>query len=360
MAGEIKHAWNGTVLTITSDSGTSSMDLKGSVGDMGPRGPQGPCGVIYTEDGVVLADNLATTDYVDTKIAAIEQGEVDLTGYATQEYVDARIENVDVDLTDYATKTYVTEKVVEMATGGTVTLDGYATEEYVNEKVANVDLTGYATEEYVNTSIEGIGLPKGKTIVKETGLSLTGYVESFITLPEALIEGDTYRFTTGYSDGFVESQTVIFELESGATLGNSERLYTYMYNASDLSLGCMVNGGYTVTSFKLERILPGVPLNPQAIPIDDETIKVNADGKIYCEVQEVDLTGYATETYVTEKIVEVSSGGSVSLDGYATEEYVDNAVANAEVDLSGYYTKEEIDAFMAAIPAFNNAEEIQY
>lgn len=44
MAGQITHAWNGTVLTITSDSGTSSMDLRGPKGDTGVRGPQGPAG----------------------------------------------------------------------------------------------------------------------------------------------------------------------------------------------------------------------------------------------------------------------------------------------------------------------------
>lgn len=44
MAGQITHEWNGTVLTITSDSGTSSMDLAGPKGDMGIRGPQGPAG----------------------------------------------------------------------------------------------------------------------------------------------------------------------------------------------------------------------------------------------------------------------------------------------------------------------------
>lgn len=41
MAGEIFHSWNGTVLTITSDSGSSSADLKGAKGDTGIRGPQG-------------------------------------------------------------------------------------------------------------------------------------------------------------------------------------------------------------------------------------------------------------------------------------------------------------------------------
>lgn len=39
----IYHSWNGTVLTVTSDSGTSSADLKG---DMGIRGPQGVAGIM--------------------------------------------------------------------------------------------------------------------------------------------------------------------------------------------------------------------------------------------------------------------------------------------------------------------------
>lgn len=51
MAGQITHSWNGTVLTITSDSGTSSCDLKGGTGDRGIRGPQG-------EPGIVILDGL--------------------------------------------------------------------------------------------------------------------------------------------------------------------------------------------------------------------------------------------------------------------------------------------------------------
>ena len=45
--GNIYHEWNGTVLTVTSDSGTSSCDLKGAKGDMGVRGAQGAKGDAY-------------------------------------------------------------------------------------------------------------------------------------------------------------------------------------------------------------------------------------------------------------------------------------------------------------------------
>lgn len=50
----ITHEWNGTVLTITSDSGTSSADLRGEKGDTGVRGPQGVAG----NDGNVVFEDL--------------------------------------------------------------------------------------------------------------------------------------------------------------------------------------------------------------------------------------------------------------------------------------------------------------
>lgn len=61
MAGEIKHSWNGTVLTVTSDSGTSSADLKGDKGDDGIRGAQGAQGVVDTS---VCLTKSEAKDYV--------------------------------------------------------------------------------------------------------------------------------------------------------------------------------------------------------------------------------------------------------------------------------------------------------
>lgn len=75
MAGTITHEWNGTVLTVTSDSGTSSADLQGKQGKQGIRGPQGRAGVILSEDG-----------------------SVDMTGYATEAYV---LDAIDTALEDY-------------------------------------------------------------------------------------------------------------------------------------------------------------------------------------------------------------------------------------------------------------------
>ena len=54
MAGNIYHKWVGSVLTITSDSGTSSCDLKGAKGDDGARGAQGAPGSSVAEDSQKL------------------------------------------------------------------------------------------------------------------------------------------------------------------------------------------------------------------------------------------------------------------------------------------------------------------
>lgn len=40
----ISHSWEGAVLTVTSDSGTASADLRGPAGPQGERGEQGPAG----------------------------------------------------------------------------------------------------------------------------------------------------------------------------------------------------------------------------------------------------------------------------------------------------------------------------
>ena len=91
MSGEIRHKWHGTVLTITSDAGTSSVDLKGEKGDIGIRGPQGRCGVLVNPDGTVDYGGYATEDYVDYRIEMLEQEEPDLSNYYTKDEIDATL-----------------------------------------------------------------------------------------------------------------------------------------------------------------------------------------------------------------------------------------------------------------------------
>ena len=108
-----------------------------------------PTDYIYTETEIKRYGDL------EERITALEENgipsDVDLTGYATEKYVDNAIANIEIP--EYEP----------------VDLTGYATEEYVNSAIDNieipeyepVDLTGYATEQYVDDAIENIDLPTG-------------------------------------------------------------------------------------------------------------------------------------------------------------------------------------------------------
>ena len=92
MPGEIKHSWHGTVLTITSDSGTSSADLRGPVGNDGVRGPQGRPGVITNPDGTIDYTGYATEQYVEERLEDLEfEPTVDLSNYYTKDEIDATL-----------------------------------------------------------------------------------------------------------------------------------------------------------------------------------------------------------------------------------------------------------------------------
>ena len=145
----ITHEWNGTVLTITSDSGTSSADLQGGKGDIGPRGAQGPAGVIVNPDGTIDTSFYATEKYVDTKIAEaqLSGGEVDLSAYATQEWVNNK-----GYLTEHQSlKTINGESIVG---SGNITISGGSTDLSNYYTKTEIDNKGFQTAAQVQTLID--------------------------------------------------------------------------------------------------------------------------------------------------------------------------------------------------------------
>ena len=157
MAGQIFHQWDGTILTITSDSGTSSCDLQGVEGATGPRGPQGPAGAqglqgIQGPQGEQGIQGVpAEVDYTrlesylaldgGTMTGGLAMGGNKITGVAKPE-----------SATDAANKSYVDETVANVVTSGIVDLSGYTTKEYVDKGLEAVEqnFDDYATIEYVD------------------------------------------------------------------------------------------------------------------------------------------------------------------------------------------------------------------
>ena len=90
----ITHSWNGTVLTITSDSGTSSADLKG---EPGVRGAQGAAGIIMDTTG-----NVDLTPYPTiADLAAKATVSLDFSGWGAGYFTERLADGT--ELTHYIT-----------------------------------------------------------------------------------------------------------------------------------------------------------------------------------------------------------------------------------------------------------------
>lgn len=115
-------------------------------------------------------EGLATEAYVDAAIANIP--EVDLENYATVAELERAIANVEVDLTGYATEDYVNRKVEEVAAGD-IDLTDYATKTYVDEAVAAIDIpeASGVSEDRVNEMIDERGYVNGDDVSRMIGES---------------------------------------------------------------------------------------------------------------------------------------------------------------------------------------------
>ena len=153
MAGTITHSWNGTVLTVTSDSGTSSADLKGAPGNTGTRGPQGPAGVVLNGDGSTGGSG----------------GTVDLSNYYTKAQVDAKIP----DITGLASQTWVENKGYLTEHQSLKTINGESIVGTGNITISggSADLSNY----YTKTEIENKGyLTEHQSLKTINGQSIVG------------------------------------------------------------------------------------------------------------------------------------------------------------------------------------------
>lgn len=157
MAGTITHEWNGTILTITSDSGTSSADLQGSKGNTGQRGAQGPAGVIVKPDGTIDTSQYATETYVNQKIAEIQGGSVDLSNYYTKPETVSLLNNYATkaeipDVTGFASQTWVEEKGYLTQHQSLKTINGESIVGTGNITISggSADLSNYYTKEQID------------------------------------------------------------------------------------------------------------------------------------------------------------------------------------------------------------------
>lgn len=177
--GEIYHSWNGTVLTITSDSGTSSCDLKGAKGDTGIRGAQGVRGRDGNTNIISVNGQTGAVILGAEEVGALPNTTIipSVAGLATEEFVvqkvnEAQMGGADVDLSAYYTKTETEALVGDAVVQTQVLLSDYATNEALSS--ARTELEDYADSAdntlkgYVNTEDNKIRDQIGNL---ETGLT---------------------------------------------------------------------------------------------------------------------------------------------------------------------------------------------
>lgn len=260
-----------------------------------------PADYVYTETEVLtvsqLAEELRTE--IEERLNEVEEGII-TDGFATTDYVDEAINNVSVDLSGYAKESYVDEAITQVRSEHTTDLANYA------KKTDIPDVSNFITE-----------IPS--EYITETELNAKGYLTQHQDISG---KADVNHTHTGYA--------------------NSK----HTHDQAD------INGLQIVLSEK-------------ATQADiDKAIELHNHNSLYAPIEHNHDDKYSTRGHVHSYNDLANKPTIPSIEGLATEKYVDEAIANIEtpeggnVDLSDYYTKEEIDSTVATLEEANKFEII--
>lgn len=341
MAGTITHFWNGSILTVTSDSGTSSADLSGPTGC---RGPQGRPGVIYDEEGNLVLGDIPSGEEVDSLTDRVE---------ALEEKVDGNLD-IDIDLTGYATEEYVNAKVAQaQLEGAGIDMSAYYTKSQVDAALENAKVAVDGTSITYNDSGEIQSYPCHKNITlgelyaeyegskTSDGSGSTGYIYNDVvgrnTFPtnvaqfvvKITFDGITYTDNATYTNGELKSNTnstPFVKAKTGVLILNQD-------------------GTVTAFSVRAASTVVDVPgkINASALPIDGITIYMDENGLL--------------------KSSGMGSGDGndqVDVTNYYTKSEINSLVYNRAESDYRYYTKAEIDSLLANIKNYPSSEEVEY
>ena len=292
-----------------------------------------------------------------------------LNGYATEQWVeDKKYLTEHQSLEDYYTKNDIDSK-------------GYITaipETYITEDELSTQLSDKVSETALNEALKGY-YDKGEVDNLIDNVDVTEQLQNYYTKEE--IEGKKYltEVPSEYitEDELADTLDIITELGEDITSLEENKQDKLTQGTGIKIENNVISLDYSYDLFEVVTELPTENINENKIYLlkDTDGGEENAfveyiyvNGK-FEEVGKfkttVDLTGYATEKWVSEQgfLTEVpeeyvtDTDLGEALDGYATEQWVeDKKYLTEHQSLENYYTKEEVDE---AIDNVDVTEQLQ-
>lgn len=315
-----------------------------------------------TLNGYEVVDAKARQDianiHIPSKVSELDNDKGYLTehqsleGLATEVFVDEQIAAIpEPDLSHKADKVH-THKLNEIVDYQSPDLSGYTTKEYVDaaDKKHTQDIANLT--HHIQNIIEPTIMQKTDKGHKHTLSEITDYKAPVIPTKVSQLANDA-GYLTQHQDISGKANKVHIHTLSEITDYAAPDLSNYAKRSEipDVSKFLTAVPKEYITETELEA--KGYLTEHQSL--SNYYTKAQTDSAIGeavsgIKIPEVDVSGKAdlVHKHSMADITDYVAPVIPSLDGYATEQYVDDAIANldipeADVDLSNYYTKSEVD-----------------
>lgn len=327
------------VLKIRNDANSPWVDILALVG------PKGFSPIVKVEEGEKTITVTVTDEEGQTSAV------IDLNNYYNKQETDGAIEAAvtAIDLEPYALKTDIPS------------LEGYATEDWVTEQIGNIpviDLTPYALKSEIPVIPVDISAFNNDVGYLTEHQSLDGYAktEDIPTIPTKVsaFANDVGYLTNHQSlEGYATKEYVdesVSNVDVRLQL-NKYALKTEIPTVPDKVSSFENDAGYLTEHQSLEGYATEKYVEEQIKDINIPT---------------VDLAPYALKTDIPTVPTKVSAFENdkgyltqhQSLDGLASEEYVNTAVSNVKVDLTGYATETYVQEQIEGIEIPEGTQEV--
>lgn len=252
----------------------------------------------------------------------------DLSDYYTKPEIDEMLEDieVDVDLTGYATEQWVEDKT-------------YATEQYVNDAIANIDIPegGSGEQEvYIEELAEQITSEQFYRIyeLSQSGkIVLVKYDGGIYPISSLDYVNIKYKYFSFFE---TKAETLYYVVYAQPSTDYTKCIRHRILNNGKVFNFIYLNNGRRLSKFALDDV------NSSLIPViwgDNKLIPLNLDKK-----NQIASAIIGDKLYKWDFV-----NGEIGVDSYCSAEIIElgNSGGSGDADLSNYYTKEETDNLIA-------------